>query len=456
MGHNSATTVDAPRERSQPLLTRREVVRRAGTATALVTTAPWWLVRGAHAARQTKLVVWVPATLAPQVDRLLKAQCYAYSTQAGLTAGELDYAVMSPEQLVPKLVATLEVGSPPDVTLLGSGLPALYRSQGHLLEVTDLVEQMQHVPGGLVPAALQDVLYKGKAFGVPQSVSPWPLVTRLDLLEAATVEPPTTWDAFIEVCTKLQKPPRLTGYGMCLGLATDADHTIMQTIWGYGGTLVDADTTTVALHSQGTIQAVQLIAEMYHTHKIIPPGAVTWDNSGNNKVYQSRRALCVLNPPSLYAYLGAADTELATVTGLLPLPAGRTGAMGELTTATWVLFKHTPYPEIAKGLVASWMAPENLRVVMEAGGGLWGPPYTGMYDTAFWRRPVFQHWRGMLERGRTFAPPGTPHAAADEVLATHTLARMMQRVLVERWEAEKAVAAAHQQVAAIYARHQAG
>ena len=161
---------------------------------------------------------------------------------------------------------------------------------------------------------------KGKAFGIPQSVSPWSLVTRLDLLAAANVEPPNTWDAFIEVCTKLQKPPRLTGYGLCLGLATDADHNIMQTIWGYGGKLVEADNTTVALHSQGTIQAVQLIADMYHKHKIIPKGAVAWDNSGNNKAYQSRQALFVLNPTSLYASLVASDHELATVTGLLPMP----------------------------------------------------------------------------------------------------------------------------------------
>ena len=32
---------------------------------------------------------------------------------------------------------------------------ALYRSQGHLLEVTDLVEKMQQVPGGLFPVSLK-------------------------------------------------------------------------------------------------------------------------------------------------------------------------------------------------------------------------------------------------------------------------------------------------------------
>ena len=69
------------------------------------------------------------------------------------------------------------------------GTVQLYRSQGHLLEVTDLVDKMQQVPGGLFPVSSTSVMHQGKAYGVPQSVSPWPLVTRLDLLEAAKVEP---------------------------------------------------------------------------------------------------------------------------------------------------------------------------------------------------------------------------------------------------------------------------
>ena len=153
---------------------------------------------------------------------------------------------------------------------------------------------------------------------MPQSVSPWALVTRLDLLEAAKVDPPKTWDEFIEVCKKLQKPPKLTGYGMCLGLHTDTDNNVMNTIWCYGGKLVEADNKTVALHSKGTVAAVQMIADMFNKHKIIPKGAIAWDNTGNNKAYQSRQVLFVLNPTSIYAYLAESDKELYNVTGLLP------------------------------------------------------------------------------------------------------------------------------------------
>ncbi len=109
---------------------------------------------------------------------------------------------------------------------------------------------------------------------------------------------------------------------------------------------------------------------------------------------------------------------------------------------------------MAKGLAEYWMAPEHLREMIEEGDGRWGPPYKGMYDSEFWQRPVFQHWHAMLERGRQFASPGTMNAASGEVLATYVLGHMIQRVLVEGWEAEQAVEEAHKKVAEIYARHQ--
>ena len=60
------------------MLTRRNILQQAGTTAAvLATTVPWWLVRRAHAARDTKLTVWSPAALAPQVDKIMQEQCYA-------------------------------------------------------------------------------------------------------------------------------------------------------------------------------------------------------------------------------------------------------------------------------------------------------------------------------------------------------------------------------------------
>src|SRR5499433_989018 len=176
--------------------TRRDMLRQAGMAAVLATTTPWWLVRQAHAARDKKLVVWNPAALAPQVDKIMQEQCYAYLKQAGIKESEIDYSVIGGPQLLPKLVASLEAGNPPDITRVGN-MTQLYRAQGHLLDVTDLVEKMQKLQGGLFDFSLSSVMYKGKAYGVPQSVSPRPLVTRMDLLDAAKVAPPQTWEEFV-------------------------------------------------------------------------------------------------------------------------------------------------------------------------------------------------------------------------------------------------------------------
>jgi multiple sugar transport system substrate-binding protein len=195
---------------------------------------------------------------------------------------------------------------------------------------------------------------------------------------------------------------------------------------------------------------------MYHKHKIIPKGAISWDNQGNNKAFQSRQVIFVVNASSIYAHLAESDKELYEVTGMLPVPAGPAGAGDQLNTGEWMVFKHSPYPELAKGFIQYSMAPENLRVVMEEGGGRWGPPYKDMYTSDFWQRPAFQHWRAMLDRGRQFASPGRTGAAAGEVYATGVLARMMHRVLVENWEAEKTVEEAHKKVVEIYARYPEG
>src|SRR5678815_3099444 len=114
------------------MLTRCDVLKHAGAVTALATIAPWWLVRRAHAARREKLIVWMPVALAPQVDKLLKEQTYAYAKQAGIKENELEYVELGAGQILPKTVAALEAGNPPDVARAGSGLVSLYRAQGHM------------------------------------------------------------------------------------------------------------------------------------------------------------------------------------------------------------------------------------------------------------------------------------------------------------------------------------
>src|SRR5437870_13728441 len=84
-----------------------------------------------------------------------------------------------------------------------------------------LVAKMRREPKGIFESSMAAVLYKGRALGVPLAVNPWPVHARLDLLEQAKVDYPKTWDEFIEVSKKIQSPPRLFAFGMCLGLVEE-------------------------------------------------------------------------------------------------------------------------------------------------------------------------------------------------------------------------------------------
>ena len=62
----------------------------------------------------------------------------------------------------------------------------------------------------------------------------------------------------------------------------------MEVVWAYGGTLVDSSGRP-ALDSEGAVEGFSLINDMYNKHKIIPKGAISWNNGGNNKNEQIKK-----------------------------------------------------------------------------------------------------------------------------------------------------------------------
>ena len=433
-------------------VTRRQILKAAGAA-GVAGTAPWWLVRTSHAQRAKKIVFWHVPNFTPLADELQKQQVYDFAKQAGVKESEVEYATVANEQVQPKLAAAIEAGNPPDVMRLYESNVQFYAAGGHLLDVHDIVEKMRREPKGIFESAMASVVYKGRAMGVPLAVNPWPVHARLDLLEQARLEYPKTWDEFIETSKKIQSPPRLYAFGMSLGLAEDTTDNVMNLLWCYGGKMVEADDKTVVMNSPGNLAGVKVIEAMFKTHKIIPPGSISWDNSGNNKAYQSRQAAFVMNPSSIYAYLNGNDQDLQKVTGLFPVPAGPKGTVNQIDTWAYGAFKKNPYPELARGLLDYFMQPANYDRIIQSTGGRWVPVYKRLFESPFWTsKPEFKHFIKMAETGVPVSYAGSPTAAAGEVLNTHVIPKMIQRVLVENWEAARALDECHKKIVEIYTR----
>jgi ABC-type glycerol-3-phosphate transport system substrate-binding protein len=433
-------------------LSRRQAIKTGAAAGAAFTTAAILTPRKSSAQRVEKLVYWHIPTFTPLADDHARAQFEEFRKMAGLKEEEAAFQVVANQDLIPRLSAALETGTPPDVVRLYESYVQLYRGQGHMMDVTDIVETMKGEKGGLFDSSLTAVAYDGKYWGVPFAINPWPMHVRMDVLEENGLDYPRTWEAFVETCLKVQKPP-FYGFGMDLGLTQDATDNIMQLCWCFGGKTVD-EAGQVVFDSPENVAGFSFINEMYNTHKIIPRGVIgNGDTAWNNKAYQSGQVAFINNPTSVYAYLAGEDPELMKKTGLFSVPAGPAGAVNQIDTWSLGVFNSGPEPELAKGLAAHFMQPSLYNEVITNTNGRFVPVYPDLFNDPWWtERPEFSEFIDIASTGVPISYAGPPTAASGEVLAIHVIPEALQLVLVEGIDPAEAVAEAHQKIAAIYER----
>jgi multiple sugar transport system substrate-binding protein len=437
-----------------PKLTRRTVLKAGAGAAAFATTTNIFTPLKTFAARDQKLVFWLQPNFNPTADRILEEQTRAFAKQAGLKDTELQILKVPGGEIPTRMAAALEVGAPPDVTRLEEGYVARMRVQKALLDITDLLAEMKKVPGGVNSAVVGLTEEGGRNFAVPMGLNPVVIHARMDLFEQAGYNTfPETWEKFIEAALKINKPP-FYAYGMALGTSPGNDSTedIMAVVWAHGGNLIDKQ-NKVVFNSPAAVQGFQLIKDMYLKHQIIPKGTLSWDNSGNNKAYQSKQVAVIYNPPSVYSYLLQEDKELAAKTGIFPAPGGPGGRMKRVYCDYYGVFKASPYPDIAKGLVRHFMDPKNYNEFITGTASRYLPVYPKLLEDPFWTSK--KEFAGLIQIGRegeTIARAGIITAALGEVVAQSLLAKSVQTVLVNNVEPAEAVAKAHAEIVAIYKR----
>src|SRR5690606_35917297 len=122
---------------------------------------------------------------------------------------------------------------------------------------------------------------------LPLEIDVAPLHVRVDLLREAGLDLPQTWDELREAAKKVQNPPFLYGFGLALGRSNDAESNLRNIIWSFGGQEFAEDGRTIVFDSPETRAAFQFVADMFKKDGTIPRSALTWDDAGNNRAYQS-------------------------------------------------------------------------------------------------------------------------------------------------------------------------
>ncbi|MFN8540240.1 MAG: substrate-binding domain-containing protein [Thermomicrobiales bacterium] len=411
----------------------------APASAAASSTAP-----SAAASFSGKLLAWGIVSFTTDGDKLLGDQMVAWGKDNKV---EVEYVALPGSDYDSKVAAAVETGAIPDVVMMGGTNAIYYAGQNRLVDMTDVYNGIKGLGGGMWPALLPNVQVGDKVYSIPMQADLSVLYARLDLCEQATGKraAPTTIDEMDAIMRKVNKPPTQFGYGFVLGRTPDGNGDIQSLMLADGATLVDKDGNPT-IESAGTLSALTRV-QTWWKDKLIPTDSPAWDDSSNNKSYQSRQSCFVTNPASIFAFLEANDKDLLKDTIQAPYPKGKVGSFPGAGTWAWSVFSASKQVAASKAMITNIMAPEKVQAVYEKVGGRWYPVYKDLANAKWWKdRPYFDGFPAALESAR---PAWFPATATPKLLSQlsaagqkRILAEMSQDVVVNGKSPEEAMKAA--------------
>ena len=392
--------------------TRSATATGGATATSaaapIAATAPF----KAPASFSGKLLVWGIVSFTTTGDALLGQQMQDWGKANKV---EVEYVALPGSDYDQKVTAAVETGALPDVVMLGGTNTIYYAGQNRLADLTDVYNSVKDTGGGMYQSLLPNVQIGDKIYAIPMQADVSVLYARLDLCEKATGkrQAPTTIDEMDAIMRKINEPPKQFGFGLTLGRTPDGDGNIQTIIFADGGTLVDKDGNP-AINNEGTISALTRV-QGWWKDKLIPPDSPAWDDSSNNKSYQSRQSAFALNPASIFAFLEQNDKELLANTAQVAFPKGKAGSFPAAGTWAWGVFANSKNVDAGKALIQHIMQPDKLQAVYEKVGGRWYPVYKELSAAKWWKdRPYFDEFPKLLDTAR---PAWYPAVATPKLLS---------------------------------------
>lgn len=250
----------------------------------------------------------VPLDLNPLHDAIIG--------ERGLATGEWDIAFMATDWLA---------------EAQGAGL------------LEDLTPHLARAPIADFPEAWSPSLtglqrFAGGIWGMPYHDGPECLIYRRDLLEAACIPVPRTWDAFHAAARRLHAPEQ-GRYGTVLALYPDGHNSFYDfciQVWSRGGEIFDGagrpDFTGPAAHA-----ALDFLRTLAADDAAIAPGARELDSVKSGLLFAEGKVALMANWFGFAAYGETApDSKVRGLVDVAPLPAGPGGRSVSLNVY-WVL-----------------------------------------------------------------------------------------------------------------------
>ena len=377
------------------------------------------LVAAGPAFAQEKLVVWWVKGFYKAEDDALFAAIKKFEEKNKNIKIELSQYPI--QDTVPKTVAALDSGSPPDVAysdVFDFQVTAKWAYDGKLLDISSVVDPIRtkFEPAALATTFLYNNANQTRAYyAFPIKQQTMHIQYWKDMLTEAGFKEsdiPKDWKGYWDFwCTKVHEGYRKNsgkrgfGTGFPMGVeSSDSFYSFLTFMDAYNVKLVN-DSGKLLVDDpavrQGLINAMTDYTSVY-TKGCTPPSATSWKDPDNNVAFHNKTIVMThnatisiaakwlddMNNASLTPDQRAAAkknyTELIATAGFPNKPDG-SKMVYRAAVKTGVIFKDAKNKEGAKKFVAFMLDEANLTPYVEGALGRWFPVTKNAQQSAFWK-----------------------------------------------------------------------
>ena len=377
------------------------------------------LLASGHAAAQEKLTVWWGKGFYKAEDDALFAAIKKF--EAKNPKIKIDLSLYAPQEMVPKSVAALDAGNPPDVSygdVYDFQVTAKWAYDGKLEDISSIIDPMRtkFEPAALATTfLLNNAAQKRAYYAFPIKQQTMHIQYWKDMLADAGFKEsdiPKDWKGYWSFwCDKVQPAyrqksgDRTFGIGQPLGVdSSDSFFSFLTFMDAHNVKLVN-DSGKLLVDDpavrQGLINALTDYTRPY-TSACTPPSSTNWKDPDNNVAFHNKTTVLTHNATISIAAKWLDDMNNTTLTqaqrdiakanytekiATAGFPNKPDGSKMTYRAAvkTGVIFKDAKNKEAAKKFVSFMLDDANLTPYVEGSLGRWFPVTKAAQQSAFWK-----------------------------------------------------------------------
>ncbi|HVN36251.1 MAG TPA: ABC transporter substrate-binding protein [Casimicrobiaceae bacterium] len=376
------------------------------------------LIASTHALAQEKLVVWWVKGFYKSEDDALYATIKKYEDKTGVKVELSQYPV---QDMIPKTVAALDAGTPPDVAyadVYDFQVAGKWAFDGKLEDISDIMAPMKDkfLKNTIETTYLYNDKTKKKAYyAFPLKQQTMHIQYWKDMLAEAGFKEsdiPTQWKAYWDFwCDKVQPAHRKAtgkrtyGIGQPMGVdSSDSFYSFLTFADAYNVKLVDDNGKLLVDDpkvKQGLVNALRDYTSVY-TKGCTPPSSTSWKDPDNNVAFHNKTTVMTHNAtisiaakwlddannetlsPEQRAQAKKNYEELIATAGFPNKPDG-SKMVYRAAVKVGVIFEGAKNKRRAKEFVQFLMQDENLQPYVEGALGRWYPVTVSGAKSPFWQ-----------------------------------------------------------------------